>query len=96
MSFLRFASAEVLEHARDYAELLQYVIQFVKQDQHPTFLLYGVKKPKDPHHSQPDNVIILIYAGHPYGKTEDTGWIFFQKNKTKRLLYRCGSKHINT
>ena len=80
MSFLRFASAEDLEHAiaREYAELLQYVIQFVKQDQHPTFL-YGVKKPKDPHHSQPDNVIILIYAGHPYGKTEDTGWIFFQK-----------------
>ena len=76
MSFLRFASAEDLEHAiaREYAELLQYVIQFVKQDQHPTFL-YGVKKPKDPHHSQPDNVIILIYAGHPYGKTEDTGWI---------------------
>ena len=72
MSFLRFASAEDLEHAiaREYAEL--------------------------PHHSQPDNVIILIYAGHPYGKTEDTGWIFFQKNKTKRLLYRCGSKHINT
>ena len=32
-----------------------------------------------PHHSQPDNVIILIYAGHPYGETEDTGWIFFQK-----------------
>ena len=80
MSFLRFASAEDLEHAiaREYAELLQYVIQFVKQDQHPTFL-YGVKKPKDPHHSQPDNVIILIYAGHPYGETEDTGWIFFQK-----------------
>ena len=49
MSFLRFASAEVLEHARDYAELLQYVIQFVKQDQHPTFL-YDVQKPKDPHH----------------------------------------------
>ena len=79
MSFLRFASAEDLEHAREYAELLQVVIQFVKQDQHPTFLLYGVKKPKDPHHSQPDNVIILIYAGHPYGETEDTGWIFFQK-----------------
>ena len=41
MSFLRFASAEDLEHAiaREYAEL--------------------------PHHSQPDNVIILIYAGHP-------------------------------
>ena len=57
MSFLRFASAEDLEHAiaREYAEL--------------------------PHHSQPDNVIILIYAGHPYGKTEDTGWIFFQKKK---------------
>ena len=36
MSFLRFASAEDLEHAREYAELLQYVIQFVKQDQHPT------------------------------------------------------------
>ena len=71
MSFLRFASAEVLEHARDYAELLQYVIQFVKQDQHPTFL-YGVKKPKDPHHSQPDNVIILIYAGHP-GVRRDRG-----------------------
>ena len=52
MSFWRFASAEDLEHAiaREYAELLQYVIQFVKQDQHPTFLLYGVKKPKDPHH----------------------------------------------
>ena len=51
MSFLRFASAEDLEHAiaREYAELLQYVIQFVKQDQHPTFL-YDVQKPKDPHH----------------------------------------------
>ena len=74
MSFLRFASAEDLEHAiaREYAELLQVVIQFVKQDQHPTFLLYGVKKPKDPHHSQPDNVIILIYAGHP-GVRRDRG-----------------------
>ena len=49
MSFLRLASAEDLEHAREYAELLQVVIQFVKQDQHPTFL-YDVQKPKDPHH----------------------------------------------
>ena len=51
MSFLRLASAEDLEHAGEYAELHQWkcVIQFVKRDQHPTFL-YGVKKPKDPHH----------------------------------------------